>query len=281
MSPSAPSSCAHDAGGLTVQYRGWSSIEVRTPEGRRLLFDANLTPFDGETLSTEADHDGADLLFISHGHFDHCQDAPRLARRTGARVVASTPLARFVRDRGPVPPDRLLAMDGEATNQLDELTFHSHPWVHRTLLDRWPAMLARRPGGVLKMRRALACFLSSPLTGFRVGVEGRWWVSCIGEAFHGQTDAALVERVRAAGEPGVALVALEPGLEDEVARWVALLRPPVVLTYGAHDVMWRYFGLPPVDPERFARALAARDPQIRTRHLTVGQTVAPLQREDG
>jgi hypothetical protein len=258
---------------LRIRYLGWSSIEVTTPDGVHVHFDPNYTAFDGECLSRPDDYRDADVLLVSHGHFDHCQDAPSIARATGADVVTSTPLARFVMKGGGVDAARVHALDGHASCKVAGLVVESQPWLHRTLLDRWPRMLAARPRGLVKMRAALRGFLTSPLLAFRVTIPGAWPVSYIGEAFHGQTDAERVRAESQRADPGIALVALEPHLEEDVAGLTALLGPRAVLTYSAHDVMWRYFGLPEVDVARFQASLRGAAPAIAAYHLSAGDAI--------
>ena len=44
--------------------------------------------------------DSVDLILITHGHSDHCEDAPAIARETGATVIASPELAAWLERQG-------------------------------------------------------------------------------------------------------------------------------------------------------------------------------------
>jgi L-ascorbate metabolism protein UlaG (beta-lactamase superfamily) len=61
-------------------WLGHSAVEVRTPGGKRLLFDPWLenprSPRGPETV------DQLDLLLVSHGHSDHLDNSVDIARRT-------------------------------------------------------------------------------------------------------------------------------------------------------------------------------------------------------
>jgi hypothetical protein len=123
------------------------------------------------------------------------------------------------------------------------------------------------------MRAALRGFLSSPLLGFRLLAAGVPPVTVIGEAFHGETDLERVARLGRVADPGVALIALEPGLEETTAAATAHLGPRAVLAYSAHEVMWRYFGLPEVDASRFRDALHAAAPNVVCQVMRPGERV--------
>lgn len=257
---------------LSVRYLGWSSIELTFPSGRRVLIDPNYTPFDGESFATLEDYRGADLMLVSHGHFDHCQDAPAIVAAGAMEVVTSAPLKHLIERRAGAGPARVhAAADGDAF-ELAGVRVAVQGWSHRGLADRWPRLLAKRPSGILRMRAALRGFITSPLLGFHLRAEGAPAVTVIGEAFHGDTDLARVGALGTSHEPGVALVALEPGLEGATAAATARLGPAAVVAYSAHQVMWRYFGLPEVDAGAFRDKLAALHPGVDVRVLEPRQT---------
>jgi L-ascorbate metabolism protein UlaG (beta-lactamase superfamily) len=42
----------------------------------------------------------ADLILVTHGHFDHCSDAPALSQKTGAPVVSEYELSKYITANG-------------------------------------------------------------------------------------------------------------------------------------------------------------------------------------
>jgi L-ascorbate metabolism protein UlaG (beta-lactamase superfamily) len=72
---------------------------VRTPGGKRLLFDPWLTgnPVCPETLRKPPK---ADLILVSHGHADHTGDLVACARDSGAPVVATWELCDWLGRKG-------------------------------------------------------------------------------------------------------------------------------------------------------------------------------------
>ena len=85
--------------GLKVTWLGHSTFLMTSPKGVRLLFDPFLT--NNPSCPQAAKRVGAvDLILITHGHSDHCEDAATIARETGATVVASPELAGWLERQG-------------------------------------------------------------------------------------------------------------------------------------------------------------------------------------
>ena len=85
--------------GLKVTWLGHSTFLMTSPKGVRLLFDPFLT--NNPSCPPAAKRVGQiDLILISHGHSDHCEDAAAIARETGATVVASPELAGGLERQG-------------------------------------------------------------------------------------------------------------------------------------------------------------------------------------
>jgi L-ascorbate metabolism protein UlaG (beta-lactamase superfamily) len=85
--------------GLKVTWLGHSTFLMTSPKGVRLLFDPFLT--NNPSCPTAAKRVKAvDLMLVTHGHSDHCEDAATIARETGATVVASPELAGWLERQG-------------------------------------------------------------------------------------------------------------------------------------------------------------------------------------
>ena len=84
---------------LSITWFGHSTFLVGTPGGKRLLFDPWLSgnPACPEALRKPPP---ADAILISHGHFDHVDDAVVCARSSGAPVVATVELCEWLGRRG-------------------------------------------------------------------------------------------------------------------------------------------------------------------------------------
>lgn len=67
--------------------------------GRHLLFDPFITP-NKLAANVDVDTIPADYILVTHGHNDHTADLIRVAKRTGATVIAAYELTEWVKQQG-------------------------------------------------------------------------------------------------------------------------------------------------------------------------------------
>jgi L-ascorbate metabolism protein UlaG (beta-lactamase superfamily) len=79
---------------------------------------------------TADDIDRADWILVGHSHFDHLWGAERIARRTGATIIASHESVRVMEAQG-VPLDQLMPVaGGERVRLSPEVTVSVYPSLH-------------------------------------------------------------------------------------------------------------------------------------------------------
>ena len=85
--------------GLSVTWLGHGTFLLRSPGGRRIVVDPWL---DGNPSCPPdlAPIDAADLILVTHGHFDHVHDAAAVAKKTGATVVGIFELCQWLSAKG-------------------------------------------------------------------------------------------------------------------------------------------------------------------------------------
>ena len=84
---------------LAIQWLGHSTFVITTPGGKRIVTDPwlennPLCPPDKKKI------DKADVILISHGHFDHTGDIVTVSRATGATTVAVFELSQWLERKG-------------------------------------------------------------------------------------------------------------------------------------------------------------------------------------
>ena len=80
-----------------LTFHGHATFSIETDDGTHLVIDPffNDNPhFEGSLEDIEAD-----FILITHGHFDHVADLLPLAERTGATVIASFEIAKYLETR--------------------------------------------------------------------------------------------------------------------------------------------------------------------------------------
>jgi len=206
--------------------------------------DVLLDPFisDNPAATANAEELPADVILVSHGHFDHVADVADIARRTAAQVVANFEIGQWFTNQHAL--DNVLGMNLGGGVQLEcghvKMTLAHHS---SSLPD---GTYGGNPGGFV---------LSAP--------EGNIYFAC---------DTALFSEMRQIGDAGLALAVLPigdlftMGPDDAVAA-VKLLRPKKVAP--AHYNTW-----PPIEQDAAAWAGKVRS-ETDAEPLTpaVGQTI--------
>ncbi len=78
----------------SLTWYGHAAFKITTPSGKVVLLDPWITnPANKNGAADLAGITRADLILITHGHFDHVGDSVAIAKRTGAKLVATADLA--------------------------------------------------------------------------------------------------------------------------------------------------------------------------------------------
>ncbi len=80
-----------------LRWLGHGSWSITTGD-HHLLLDPFLD--DSPTAPVGADEVEAEFILVSHGHFDHIADAEKIAKRTGALVIANFEICEWLAARG-------------------------------------------------------------------------------------------------------------------------------------------------------------------------------------
>jgi L-ascorbate metabolism protein UlaG (beta-lactamase superfamily) len=133
-----------------LTWYGHAAFRIDTPAGKSILIDPWLTNPSNPTGKDEVKTVKADLILVSHGHFDHVGDAIDIAKRTKAKLVATFDLGNAIVAAG-YPKDQygfdtggnfggsVTALDGEVT-----ITFV--PAIHSSAIGEKGAY-GGNPGG--------------------------------------------------------------------------------------------------------------------------------------
>lgn len=157
ISCNAFSSGAQPALNTQLLWYGQSAFKLTTPTGKVLLIDPWLTnPVNPTGKADLAKLDRADLILITHGHFDHVGDAAAIAQKTKAKLVSTADLGQALVKYGSYPKD-LVGLEtqgnfgGELTLLNGDVKVAFIPAVHSSAVasDGSPAQYAGNPGGFL------------------------------------------------------------------------------------------------------------------------------------
>jgi L-ascorbate metabolism protein UlaG (beta-lactamase superfamily) len=120
-----------------VRYRGMPFPTAASPDvpgDSRPIFGPDDPPIS-DTAVIDAHITRADVIVISHSHFNHCMDMPYIARRTGALVVGTESTTNIARAGG-VPDGQLVTVRGGEDYAFDGLSIKAVPSLHSALNDK-------------------------------------------------------------------------------------------------------------------------------------------------
>jgi L-ascorbate metabolism protein UlaG (beta-lactamase superfamily) len=122
-----PNDAKPAAGKAQLTWYGHAAFRIDTPSGKSILVDPWLTNPSNPTGKDDVKSVKADLILISHGHFDHVGDAVDIGKRTKAKLVATFDLGNAIVATSGYPKDQygmetggnfggsITALDGEVT----------------------------------------------------------------------------------------------------------------------------------------------------------------------
>ncbi|MBW1819604.1 MAG: MBL fold metallo-hydrolase [Deltaproteobacteria bacterium] len=98
---------------FSFRWLGTACFEIRLDSGETLILDPYMDDAFNCPLGSD-DIERADLICLTHGHFDHVLDVGRLAHRLGSTVICSDQVARNMMKRFDIPAHQIIeAAPGE------------------------------------------------------------------------------------------------------------------------------------------------------------------------
>ncbi len=219
---------------LTLEWAGTAGFKIEYG-GKMLLIDPNVTRprlprylFASLPINKELCREvfpKADEIFIGHSHYDHLQDAPEIAIRTGATIHGSSSTAVVCRAWG-VPEKQIHVIKLWTPFQAAGLKVTFVPGIHgKAVMGRIPS-----PGPIASVERV-------PMRGseYRLGaVFGILFETADGfRVFHSGSADLIDNEVEKVGAVDVLLICLagRKHTPDYVKRLASRLKPKVVIPH--------------------------------------------------
>jgi len=131
----ATSSPSKAIGQIRITWMGHAGFEIVSPGGTRLLIDPWI---DGNSAAPEAYRDSSRYsasatrpaaILVTHAHGDHDADVARLARLSGAPVVASGDHLEAMK----IPEGHYLSINIGGVQQVGDVEIHAVPAMHSVM----------------------------------------------------------------------------------------------------------------------------------------------------
>jgi L-ascorbate metabolism protein UlaG (beta-lactamase superfamily) len=91
--------------------------------------------FVSDTVLIDRLISNADFILVHHSHFDHIADVPYIAKKTGAKVIASETACNILRAYG-IPEEQLYAVKGGEDYQFESFSVRVLPTLHSILNNK-------------------------------------------------------------------------------------------------------------------------------------------------
>jgi L-ascorbate metabolism protein UlaG (beta-lactamase superfamily) len=126
--------------GIRITWLGHSTVKIISPRGKILLID----PWLGDNPACPAEMkkiERLDVMAITHGHFDHFQDAVSLGLLLKPKVVANFEICQYLESEGVASS---CAMNKGGTQTVEGIQFTMVPASHSSSIRAGDRVL---PGG--------------------------------------------------------------------------------------------------------------------------------------
>jgi L-ascorbate metabolism protein UlaG (beta-lactamase superfamily) len=202
--------------GAEITWLGHATFLIQSPRGKRIVTDPWLG--NPKCPAEYRDLNQADVLTISHGHFDHMGDALDLARRTGAVAVSNFEIASWLEAQG---APKTVGMNKSGTVEIDGIRLTMVQAVHSSGISTDHGLIygGEAAGFVITLENGLTLYHAGDTAVFG--------------------DMALIRELY---RPEIALLPIGGHFTmgpKEAAYAVGLLKPAVVIPmhYGTFDAL--------------------------------------------
>ena len=91
--------------------------------------------YESDTLLIDKIITKADFILVHHSHLDHLADVPYIAKKTGAKVIATETSCKILKAYG-IPDEQLLTVRGGEDYQFEKFSVRVIPSIHSALDDK-------------------------------------------------------------------------------------------------------------------------------------------------
>jgi len=133
---------------LTITWLGHASFKIQDNQGTVVYMDPWITDNPSCTTQLEEIRD-ANIVCVTHGHFDHFGDALAIVKRTGAKLVCSPDIGWYAHSKGVEREKESITMDIGGSIQLENIAISMVQAIHTCELygEEWKSEKKILPGG--------------------------------------------------------------------------------------------------------------------------------------
>lgn len=240
-----------------IRYFGWSSLSIEAPNGK-IVFDPFYRKYCGAQWSTPEDYTGANIVCVTHGHEEHFLDTPEVVRRTGATVISSESVCRFLRKRSRIPEAQLRPVPFLQPVEAFGFRITTFGWKHRDINLANALARAVIGGNATQLKwfwsSATRAPFYAPYTGFHVELPDGTTIMNYNEGFNSKMTDAEIAELGKRFKVDVLLAGMQLDFTEDVTRGVGALAPRTVVLFPPHDKFHEMMGVKSKPWDDFAAA---------------------------
>ncbi|MFC2038885.1 MBL fold metallo-hydrolase [Chloroflexota bacterium] len=132
---------------MSIKFRwlGNAGFEIVLPSGKVLVLDPYIDYAPNAPIKSD-DVTGADYILLTHGHFDHCSDVGKLARKFDSRVICSHQIADPLADFFGLDPHSIIRVSAGDTLDFDDIKIKVKRSIHASIAPMLRATYRRLTG---------------------------------------------------------------------------------------------------------------------------------------
>jgi len=262
-----------------LKYFGWSSFAIESANGT-LIFDPLYRKMYGANWSNLNEFIDADIICLTHGHFDHYIDTPEILKQTDAVVVTSKDICNHLNTKYKVKKERLLPIKPFQEINVSNFKITAFEWGHREV-----SILRFLREGLLRAEffstfqfawlNLLKVPFNAPCFGFYVELADNIKLMNYCEGFN---DLMKIEKVRELSrrfKPDILLAGMQLNFEEQLSEGVAALSPKTVILFHPHEALFEKFGLKSSSPQMFAEKIKHKMPDVEVTIANPQQILTP------
>jgi L-ascorbate metabolism protein UlaG (beta-lactamase superfamily) len=269
---------------MRLRYFGWSSIALDTPGGS-LVFDPFYRRYCGAEWSCAADYAGSKVVCVTHGHEEHFLDTPEVVRATGATVVSSEAVCRFLRRRAAIAQEQLRPATPLQPVEAGGFRITTFGWKHRDISLPKAFAKAVLGGNATQLKWFWSSLTRAPFyapyTGFHVELPDGTTVLNYNEGFNTKMTDAEIGDLGRRFKVDVLLAGMQLDFTADIARGVAALKPRAVLLYPPHEKFHEMMGARSLPWARFVEAAQSAAPGAQVFAAQPGEAFNLLPAAEG
>lgn len=261
---------------LSIRYYGWSTLCVQTRTGN-LFFDPFYRRYCDTQWFSADELTPATYIALTHGHEEHFLDVPEFSRLTGAKILGSSVITRFLQRRHGFKKGQLITLDAGGTADINGFKVRAFAWQHRDVNLVRTVLKSLLKGRIDLVTWSWHSLMRNPFwapfVGYRLALPGGTTIVNYNEGFNTKMTHEEVSGVARLGHTDILLGGMQLDFMDDLARGVATLKPKAVLLYPPHEVLHKVMGVPAHPWSEFEHAVRAAAPDSKVILLEPGTQV--------